>query len=297
MNVQQFLSLVAVFTGSIYCSALTNSDGISITLTPDGQYSITINNKTWLNSGPTFFNIEGSMFTSADKSLKLINITNPSSGSDVLGRFELQTLIWQASAKSGTKTIRTSVRVYQDISAIVFAQYFPEELEGTSINWSNGVCTGFPSFKIEGKKGEKGFLSFGGLFLETTDMGGWHDGIVGIEDGLYGGPLALFDNALNTVVISSFTEFMAGSHHLQLPGNYISYGIMGNASMIPKDFNYQTIVYYGQGVNQAIYEWGDVLLRYYGKTKAAMKSDLMVNYLGYYTDNGKFLFYYCVITF
>nr|XP_006815625.1 PREDICTED: uncharacterized protein LOC102804514 [Saccoglossus kowalevskii] len=270
-------------------STFDGNSGLAVTVSPDGTYSISVNNETWLNSANTFFNINGKLFSSDDKTLLLVKISDPAPGADNLGNFMQQSIVWQALTKSGQKSVVTGIRVYKDISAVVFSQNFPEELTGTSINWSNGVCTGFPSFKVEGKKGDKGFLSYGGLFLETTNTGGWHTGGLGINDGLYGGPLAIFDKNLNTVMISSFSEFMAGSLHLQ--NGVISFGIMGNASMIPQDYNYQTIVYYSRGINQAIYEWGETLLKNYGKTRANMKSDFMVNYLGYYTDNGAYYYY------
>ena len=33
--------------------------------------------------------------------------------------------------------------------------------------------------------------------------------------------------------------------------------------------------------------WGDVLLKFYGKTDEALKNDFTNTYLGYWTDNGK----------
>ncbi|XP_070576646.1 uncharacterized protein [Ptychodera flava] len=287
-----FLRFILIISAISYSSGLFSSQ-VGIRISQDGEYTIyDINNKTWLNSGPTFFTIDGKKFSSADKTLHLVNISNPSSGSDVLGKFEMQKMTWQAAAKSGMKTIETSVRVYQDISAVVFSQYFPEELHSSGINWVNGVCTGFPSFKVEGEKGDKGFLSFGGLFSDITGGGSWStEGRGIIREGLYGGPIAIFDKSLNTMVISSFSEFMASSLQLLLPEAVLSFGIMSNASMIPKDFNYQTIVYYGQGINQAIYEWGSLLRKNYGKTTEAMESDFMINYLGYYTDNGAYYYY------
>ena len=50
----------------------------------------------------------------------------------------------------------------------------------------------------------------------------------------------------------------------------------------------ETILYYSEsGINAAIQSWGRVLLNKYNKKRAHMEADFTVNYLGYYTDNGK----------
>ena len=41
----------------------------------------------------------------------------------------------------------------------------------------------------------------------------------------------------------------------------------------------------------AFEEWGKIMTRYHGKTDAARKFDLTVNYVGYYTDNGAYYYY------
>ena len=40
-------------------------------------------------------------------------------------------------------------------------------------------------------------------------------------------------------------------------------------------------------VAQAMADWGEIMCRYYGRTSFARDTDVTVNYLGYYTDNGK----------
>ena len=37
-------------------------------------------------------------------------------------------------------------------------------------------------------------------------------------------------------------------------------------------------------------DWGEIMCRYYGRTSFARDTDVTVNYLGYYTDNGKYKF-------
>ena len=47
-------------------------------------------------------------------------------------------------------------------------------------------------------------------------------------------------------------------------------------------------IYYDLSSPQAMEGWGRVLQRTYGKDRdSAREQDLTVNYLGYYTDNGR----------
>ena len=68
----------------------------------------------------------------------------------------------------------------------------------------------------------------------------------------------------------------------------ISYGIMGNASMIPAGFQVETVIALSLGVNQAMQDWGDILLKRYDREREAYKRDYTLQTLGYSTDNGEF---------
>ncbi|XP_070579108.1 uncharacterized protein [Ptychodera flava] len=282
-----FVSIICVVHGK----RLSAANGLQIDMKADGQYSIAINGETWLNSAPTFFVVDGTKFSSPGN-LKLLNISSSSQGADILGNFESWTLIWQTEPRSGGhgKQIITGVKAYKDIPAIGFSQYFPQALEGTSVKSYDSVCTAFPSFLVDGVKGEKGYLSYGGEFLDDTTIGMWNEGASGINSGLYGGPLAIFDKSLNTVVISSFSEFMAGS--MQLANGAINYGILGSILEIPADFSMQIVVYYDQGINKAVHGMGRTLMKYHGKSTVLRDSDFTANYLGYWTDGGAFYYYH-----
>ncbi|XP_070576650.1 uncharacterized protein [Ptychodera flava] len=288
LRLPRFVIILSTVIGVGSAYSLRTSNGLEVDLRTDGQYSIAINGEIWLNSAPTFFFVDGAKFSSPGN-LKLLNISNVRQGADVLGAFEFWTLNWQADAKSGSKKIVTEVRAYKDLAAIVFSQYYPQTLAGTSIEFSEGVCTSWPAFRVEGKKGTKGYVSYGGTFLDDTKIGQWKEGAGNINFGLYGGPLAIFDKSLNTVVISSFSEFMAGS--MQLMDGTINYGLMGSITQIPADFNFQTIVYYADGINKAIHGMGESLRKYYGKQGALRDTAFALNYIGYWTDGGAFYYY------
>ncbi|KAK2183903.1 hypothetical protein NP493_292g00003 [Ridgeia piscesae] len=95
--------------------------------------------------------------------------------------------------------------------------------------------------------------------------------------------------------MSPFTQFMAAStvYSKVRAREVVSWGIMGMAMQIPRDFVYSTIIYHStEGVNKAFTGWGSVMTRYYRKDSAYRDSDLTVKYLGYWTDNGAYYYYH-----
>eukprot|EP00466_Bigelowiella_natans_P009571 jgi/Bigna1/143959/aug1.83_g18667 len=75
------------------------------------------------------------------------------------------------------------------------------------------------------------------------------------------------------------------------PSNLLRYGIMGNVTEVPLNFEMKFIVSADKGINKAMHMWGEKLLKYYGKSRAALEQDLTINYLGYATDNGAWYYY------
>ena len=60
--------------------------------------------------------------------------------------------------------------------------------------------------------------------------------------------MVLFDQMQRSMVIGPWREFMAGSVNYNTPSNTVEWGIMGGATSIPKDFNYETAVVFGDGI-------------------------------------------------
>ena len=50
---------------------------------------------------------------------------------------------------------------------------------------------------------------------------------------------------------------------------------------IPKNFEYDTILLFGVGVNDAMDSWGRQLRYRYGKDRSFRDSDFSINYVGY----------------
>jgi hypothetical protein len=80
------------------------------------------------------------------------------------------------------------------------------------------------------------------------------------------------------VVFSSLSNFMAGSAAQDDAGNFRA-GLLGSFSTIPAGSKYSTILWYGNGVNNAIMFWGAALLQTHGKRHEGSSYDYTNNYL------------------
>lgn len=81
--------------------------------------------------------------------------------------------------------------------------------------------------------------------------------------GYTGGPLALFDANLNTVVISSLSFFLSAITNLNDTDNVLISGVQGKVLSIPAGFSIDYVLHCDQGVNTAFMGWGDILLYKY----------------------------------
>ena len=72
-----------------------------------------------------------------------------------------------------------------------------------------------------------------------------------IADGLESGPLVVFDNSSQVLIISPFNQFMSASLWHDKDGHTLHWGVMGKVYSIPKGFHYDTVIYYSnEGINK-----------------------------------------------
>ncbi|CAG0900285.1 unnamed protein product [Darwinula stevensoni] len=136
-------------------------EGLAVELHEGGDYAILVNGQYWLQNAATYFNVDGTLYSTADGTLALTDGPVEGSGSDALGPYRLFTWTWAA----GAAAIETSVAVYDDSPSLVFGQKFLSAVAGTSLGDPNGVVSSFPSFQVQDGLPEKGFLSIYGRFL------------------------------------------------------------------------------------------------------------------------------------
>jgi hypothetical protein len=67
---------------------------------------------------------------------------------------------------------------------------------------------------------------------------------------------------------------MVGIQSTKPEGDLLSCGIEGEIENIPKGFSHRTVLYAGKGINQALYDWGDILLKWHGKERTDPYADV-----------------------
>ena len=72
-----------------------------------------------------------------------------------------------------------------------------------------------------------------------------------LPSGLSSGPLVLFDQHDNVLIISAFNHFTANSYHHDTARKNIAWGIMGNVNKVPSNYTMETILFYSSnGINK-----------------------------------------------
>jgi len=231
------------------------------------------------------------MMSTADGSLKSDGAATTGAGTDASGAYKSTTQSWDGGK------FTTSFRDYGGM--IVFEQAFPMGVKGTTLNASDPmgardvVSSSFPSFTKGGGDKDRGYLAF------ASDMtgSGFQHGTGGIKSSLCGvkgfGPVCHFTKDLSSsVVVSSFSNFMAASVAMQKDGS-AAYGAQGSITEYPAGWALSFVIVMSPkgGVNGAFEHWGDQLLHRYGKQREMSWRDYSLTYLGYSTDNGAYYYY------
>ena len=287
-----------------------SNDALSINVEEDGSFDLRLFGKTWMKSSPAAIHVSNTWYVAAagqqnqsDKLLKKVSSFS-SSGADKLGSFRSHQISWDAD---GT-LFETSMRMYENISCLVFAQSFPKgasnlKLPGKPVlknpppapEGVNGpindadVSTAFPAFHVPTLPKEFSYLSFHGCMVHQQRGKQLDDFIGGTESGM---PLISFNEQLQTIVLSPLNHFTnAVQIKAKMFGDDLACGLHGLVDKVPAGFSQETILYAGQGVNQTVFDWGSQLLKLGGKTRTGQDSDRTANYLGYWTDNGAYYYY------
>ena len=104
------------------------------------------------------------------------------------------------------------------------------------------------------------------------------------------GPWLLFDQQYHSFILSPASHFlvacMAGDGKSQL-----ACGFNRNLRNIPAGFTHSSILVLTQGINHAFDLWGTALTDWEGKRRRPNDADMILKYLGYWTDNGAAYWY------
>jgi len=268
-------------------------DRFTVYISETSNYTVVVNGKVWLTGLSPFVTINGKRHYVDDGSL-IFKVRKQSSGTDNLGHWDKVTDVYEHQPSSST--FGFAFKAYKGYTMAILYQEFYTGLQATSVGDKDAVSTGFPRFKTTPGQEELGFLAYGGIMVGDTKkrMGVWGNPqqTSKIQSGLDSGPLVLFNHKEDVIMVSPFESFMAAQAAYNTSDVSVSWGLLGNAKDIPAGFEYATIVFYGgNGVQRSILEWGDVMRRFYGKSRSYTEADMSVNYLGYWTDNGAYYYY------
>jgi len=103
-------------------------------------------------------------------------------------------------------------------------------------------------------------------------------------------PWLFFDSTARAFIVSPAKNFMIAS---DLVGSSwtLSFGINSAISVLPADFNHQTWLVFGPGINATYDAWGNCMTNLTGKTPVANDASVFLNNLGYWTDHGAAYYY------
>lgn len=105
-----------------------------------------------------------------------------------------------------------------------------------------------------------------------------------------GTPWFLFDDDAHTAALSSGSDFLVSQMHGD-GKTLIASGLNPKLTNLPAGFTHTSWLTIGSGIGATIHTWGDALTGLSGKPRTRDNADLLVKYLGYWTDNGAFYYY------
>eukprot|EP01130_Rhizamoeba_saxonica_P013826 TRINITY_DN5943_c0_g1_i1.p1 TRINITY_DN5943_c0_g1~~TRINITY_DN5943_c0_g1_i1.p1 ORF type:complete len:747 (+),score=106.83 TRINITY_DN5943_c0_g1_i1:13-2253(+) len=256
--------------------------------TKNGHFNVFIENQLWLTSGDFGFYHQNEWYSTknTDKDLFLLNVNN-SNGNDQFGKYNATTFNWGIKKNSIEPFWSTRITQYHNDHMVTFTQKFYYPITNTGVRKTDDLVSVYPSF-ANATKTHINYLTFSGNFGKPS-VGVWPETVNFMDHG--GIPLVLNDLDGKVVIVSPFDSFMVSGQLISPHFGYLACGIEGMVNYIPGGYEYTTILYSGNGVNRAMYEWGELYLRKSSKPRVKDSDDMTIQTLGYWTDNGAYYYY------
>lgn len=185
------------------------------------------------------------------------------SGEDKLGTYSQLTFRYETPAGGRT----SSIRVYLHRPVVIFSAINPEESPNLA---PFPVIKAYPMLR---------HLSFLGMFAQEDFANMAPDGVT-----------SWFDAAGHSFVISAASNFMTAETRRNASDAIVG-GISAKIEVLPAGFRHETILTWGEGINQTLAAWGRALTDLSGKVRPASDADLLLEKLSYWTDNGATYYY------
>jgi hypothetical protein len=185
------------------------------------------------------------------------------SGADRIGRYQQISFRYQTNGARAA-----SLRLYADRPVVLFSIQYLEP--APNLLRFPGLTT-YPRNLFH--------LAFDGLFGAYR-----YDLLAGDS------PWVFFDGQANTFILSAASHFDTAATTVRNTTG-IEVGVNPAIASLPQDFQFDTILVIGKGINQTFETWGHALTDLGGKTRPSNDADTMLTRLGYWTDAGSAYYY------
>ena len=226
--------------------------GLSVRLEPtNGLYEMTSSNPDWIFAG----NIPAPLTRVAT-----------SHDSDCVGAYQQVSFEWQADGIPMTGRIR----LYDEPALALFSQTCKAAAGMPPVPFPN-----FTKMPADLHVFSYGMQTFAPPQFAASEAGT---------------PWLLFDDRANAFIISPASHFMVAS--MSGDGRQrMASGFNPRLRDLPAGFTQETLVAFGQGINQTWDLWGQSLLELGQARRPSNDADAVLKYLGYWTDNGAGYYY------
>ncbi|HVU58279.1 MAG TPA: hypothetical protein VHD83_24630 [Puia sp.] len=189
-------------------------------------------------------------------------------GKDAIGMFKATSFTWKSN-----NTYIGTIRWYVQRPVVVFSLSLPEGSQHGTV--------AFPVFKAPPQLPYKfsyhnRIFPLPQFFLEQTST-----------------PWMLFNDSAEACVISPASDFIVSlmTRDSTTAAATIGSGLNPEVQVLPRNFTHSTILVLGKGIRKTWDEWGDALRALYKRERPGNDCDALLNYFGYWTDNGGDYYY------
>ena len=247
--------LLTLWLGGVHASATVVSapnNGLSVRVgETTGNYEVVTRNPAWKFAG--HFEVP------------IANVA-ASPGSDAIGGFQQITFEWQ----SEQSPMRGQIRLYDQIPLVLFA-----DTCSLAVDEAPAPFPSFTTMPAELHVFSYGQDNFAPPCFAASDVST---------------PWLLFDDHAHSLVVSPASHFMVarmfgdGRHQ-------VASGLNPKLRGLPAGFTQQTLLAFGHGINRTWDLWGRSLLKLEDANRPGNEADIVLKYLGYWTDNGAAYYY------
>ncbi len=215
--------------------------------------------------------------TERNKTAKLVpvrvDVEKP--GTTALGKVLETTIEWQLPGSEK----RVIGKIFQGVDKL-FVQFkliIPWKHDFAKPRKFNDVTVQYPCFENDSAN-ENVFTWGNHKFAPPRN---WFD--------LAAAPVVLYDDELNAIIFSTLDHFFVSG--IKKQNRTISCGLAGTVKQIPENFELESIIVFGKGINKIIEDWGVLFRARHGTSIRDPYSSPITSYLGYNTDNGAYYYY------